>query len=35
MLLQPRKDCSTTLGYYAELLKRITDSAFKEGEHAA
>ena len=24
-----------TLGYYAELLKRITDSAFKEGEHAA
>jgi hypothetical protein len=23
-----------TLGYYAELLKRITDSAFKEGEHA-
>ena len=23
-----------TLAYYAELLKRITDSAFKEGEHA-
>jgi hypothetical protein len=23
------------LGYYAELLKRVTDSAFKEGEHAA
>jgi hypothetical protein len=23
-----------TLGYYAELLKRVTDSAFKEGEHA-
>lgn len=23
-----------TLGHYAELLKRITDSAFKEGEHA-
>jgi hypothetical protein len=23
-----------TLGYYAELLKRFTDSAFKEGEHA-
>jgi hypothetical protein len=23
-----------TLGYYAELLKRLTDSAFKEGEHA-
>ncbi len=22
------------LDYYAELLKRITDSAFKEGEHA-
>ena len=22
------------LGYYAELLKRVTDSAFKEGEHA-
>ena len=21
-----------TLGYYAELLKRVTDSAFKEGE---
>jgi hypothetical protein len=24
-----------TLGCYAELLKRVTDSAFKEGEHAA
>jgi hypothetical protein len=23
-----------TLGYYAELLERITDSAFQEGEHA-
>src|SRR5262245_42780760 len=23
-----------TLGYYAELLKRVTDSAFKEGENA-
>ena len=23
-----------TLGYHAELLKRVTDSAFKEGEHA-
>ena len=23
-----------TLVHYAELLKRITDSAFKEGEHA-
>jgi hypothetical protein len=23
-----------TLGYYAELLKRVADSAFKEGEHA-
>jgi hypothetical protein len=23
-----------TLGYYAELLKRVTDSAFKEGGHA-
>ena len=23
-----------TLGHYAELLRRITDSAFKEGEHA-
>ena len=22
------------LGYYAELLKRVTDNAFKEGEHA-
>jgi len=24
-----------TLAHYAELLKRVTDSAFKEGEHAA
>ena len=24
-----------TLVYYAELLKRITDSAFREGEYAA
>jgi hypothetical protein len=24
-----------TLGYYAELLKRVTDSAFNEGEHTA
>ncbi len=23
-----------TLAHYAELLKRITDDAFKEGEHA-
>ena len=23
-----------TLAHYAELLKRITDSAFREGEHA-
>jgi chaperonin cofactor prefoldin len=23
------------LAHYAELLKRITDAAFKEGEHAA
>ena len=23
-----------TLGYYAELLRRVTDSAFHEGEHA-
>jgi hypothetical protein len=23
-----------TLRYYAELLKRVTDSAFNEGEHA-
>jgi hypothetical protein len=23
-----------SLGYYAELLQRATDSAFKEGEHA-
>ena len=26
---------SARLGYYAELLKRVTDSAFHEGEHAA
>ena len=26
---------SARLGYYAELLKRVTDSAFNEGEHAA
>jgi hypothetical protein len=24
-----------SLGYYAELLKRITDTAFNEGDHAA
>jgi hypothetical protein len=24
-----------TLGYYAELLRRVTDSAFHEGEHSA
>lgn len=24
-----------TLAHYAELLKRITDAAFQEGEHAA
>ncbi|MBE7183840.1 MAG: hypothetical protein INR68_05495 [Methylobacterium mesophilicum] len=24
-----------TLGHYAELLKRITDAAFCEGEHAS
>ncbi len=24
-----------TLAYYEELLKRITDAAFKEGEHAS
>ena len=24
-----------TLEHYAELLKRVTDSAFKEGDHAA
>jgi hypothetical protein len=24
-----------SLGHYAELLKRVTDSAFNEGEHAA
>jgi hypothetical protein len=23
-----------TIGYYAEMLKRVTDGAFKEGEHA-
>jgi hypothetical protein len=27
-------DHAGTLGYYAELLKRVTDSAFNEGEHA-
>ena len=30
-----RWDHVGTLGYYAELLKRATDSAFHEGEHAA
>jgi hypothetical protein len=30
-----RWDHVGTLGYYAELLKRVTDSAFGEGEHAA
>jgi hypothetical protein len=30
-----RWDHVGTLGYYAELLKRVTDSAFHEGEHAA
>ena len=29
-----RWDHVGTLGYYAELLKRITDQAFNEGEHA-
>jgi hypothetical protein len=29
-----RWDHVGTLKYYAELLKRVTDSAFKEGEHA-
>jgi hypothetical protein len=29
-----RWDHVGTLGYYAEMLKRVTDSAFKEGEHA-
>jgi hypothetical protein len=29
-----RWDHVGTLGYYAELLKRVTDSAFHEGEHA-
>jgi hypothetical protein len=29
-----RWDHVGTLGYYAELLKRVTDSAFREGEHA-
>jgi hypothetical protein len=24
-----------SLGYYAEMLKRVTDMAFNEGEHAA
>ena len=27
-------DHVVTLGYYTELLKRITDQAFNEGEHA-
>lgn len=26
--------CVGTLTHYAELLKQITDAAFKEGEHA-
>ena len=26
--------CRHASGYYAELLKRVTDSAFNEGEHA-
>ena len=30
-----RWDHVGTLGYYAELLKRVTDSAFNEGENAA
>jgi hypothetical protein len=30
-----RWDHVGTLGYYAGLLKRVTDSAFHEGEHAA
>ena len=30
-----RWDHVGTLGHYAELLKRVTDSAFHEGEHAA
>jgi hypothetical protein len=29
-----RWDHVGTLGYYAEQLKRVTDSAFREGEHA-
>jgi hypothetical protein len=29
-----RWDHVGTLGYYAELLKRVTDSAFHESEHA-
>jgi hypothetical protein len=29
------RDHVGTLEHYADLLKRITDSAFKEGEHAA
>jgi hypothetical protein len=28
------RDHVGTLGYYAEMLKRVTDSAFKEGECA-
>ena len=34
---QPRRDQRATPGHsltYAELLKRITGAAFKEGEHA-
>jgi hypothetical protein len=27
-------DHVATVGYYAEMLKRVTDSAFKEGEYA-
>jgi hypothetical protein len=29
-----RWDHVGTLGCYAEMLKRVTDSAFREGEHA-
>ena len=29
------RDHVGTLGYYAELLKRVSDNAFHEGEHAA
>ena len=36
-LLNPPQDPADaiTLAHYAELLKRITDCAFNEGEHAA